>query len=277
MFRLTGCFVLVALAAWAVPNAALSEEALTGALSFEDLSPWQQPTGDWLIAGEVFLDPDDDKRLAWNAGAGAAVNGETGRTKHLVTKNKHADVEAHVEFMVPKGSNSGVYFMGRYEIQVLDSWGVEELGHYDCGGIYQRFHEEPGVPDGERGYEGRPPKVNASRPPGEWQSFDAVFRAPRFDENGNKTANAVFVKVLHNGVLVHENQEVTGPTRSALFNDEQPFGPLMLQGDHGPVAYRNIQFKTLSGAYTEILAYDFGQSRKALIAIENAITAASDG
>jgi hypothetical protein len=149
---------------------------------------------------------------------------------------EHGDVLAHIEFMVPKGSNSGVYFMGRYEIQVLDSFGVEQPQHSDCGGIYQRWDDNRDP----KGYEGRPPRVNAARAPGEWQVFDVVFRAPRFDANGKKTANAMFVRVVHNGVVVHENEEVTGPTRAALFNDEKPKGPLMLQGDHGPVAYRNI-------------------------------------
>jgi sugar phosphate isomerase/epimerase len=70
-----------------------------------------------------------------------------------------------------------------------------------------------------------------------------VFRAPRFDANGKKTENARFVKVVHNGRVVHENEELTGPTRASAWNDEKPLGPIMLQGDHGPVAYRNIWIK----------------------------------
>ncbi len=209
-------------------------------LADSDLSAWREPVGDWTIVGETFLDPDNPRRLASKAGTGVAVNGKTGFTRHLVSKMEHGDVQAHIEFMVPKGSNSGVYFQGRYEIQVLDSWGIENLQHSDCGGIYQRWHEGPGWEDDERGYEGRPPRVNASRKPGEWQTFDVIFHAPRFDSNGNKTANAEFVRVVHIGILIHENQQVTGPTRAAMFEDEQPTGPLMLQGDHGPVAYRNV-------------------------------------
>jgi hypothetical protein len=68
-----------------------------------------------------------------------------------------------------------------------------------------------------------------------------TFRAPKFDASGTKTANAVFVKVVHNGKVIHENVEVSGPTRASGFGDEKPTGPLMLQGDHGPVAYRNIR------------------------------------
>ncbi len=73
-----------------------------------------------------------------------------------------------------------------------------------------------------------------------------MFRAPRFDDEGRKTRNAVFEKVVLNGEVIHENQEVTGPTRAAMFSDEAPRGPLMLQGDHGPVAYRNIRWRALN-------------------------------
>jgi len=211
------------------------------ALVADKLSAWRQSTGQWAICGEATADPADPKRIATKAGLGVVVNGPNGRTSNLLSKLEHGDVEAHVEFMVPQGSNSGVYFQGRYEVQILDSWGVEHPKHGDCGGIYQRWK------DG-RGFEGHPPKENASRPPGQWQTFDVVFRAPRFDVEGNKTANAKFVRVEHNGVVVHEDVEVTGPTRAAAFGDEKPTGPLMLQGDHGPVAYRNIRLRLLEAA-----------------------------
>ncbi len=202
------------------------------------LSSWRQPTGEWKIVGDAFKNTDNEMLLAWKPGTGAVVNGAKGRTSHLFTKMEHGDVQAHIEFMVPKGSNSGVYFEGRYEIQVFDSWGVKKPTYTDCGGIYQRWQDN-------KGYEGRSPRVNASRRPGQWQTFDVIFRAPRFDASGKKIANAVFVTVVHNGKVIHENQEVTGPTRAAVFNDEKPTGPLMLQGDHGPVAYRNIRVRIL--------------------------------
>jgi hypothetical protein len=161
-------------------------------------------------------------------------------TVNLLTKKEFGDCEVHVEFTVPKGSNSGVYFMGRYEIQILDSFGVEHPKYGDCGGIYQRWREKP-PPGQPQGYEGKPPRVNASLPPGEWQTFDVTFRAPRFDFSGKKTENAKFVKVVHNGKVIHENEEVTGPTRSGTYEDEAAKGPIMLQGNHGPVAFRNIR------------------------------------
>ena len=88
-----------------------------------------------------------------------------------------------------------------------------------------------------------PPRVNASKPPGEWQTYDITFRAPKFDADGNKIANATFVKVAWNGQVVHEDVEVVGVTRGALIEEEGATGPVMLQGDHGPVAYRNVVLK----------------------------------
>jgi hypothetical protein len=199
--------------------------------------------GEWLVAGEASLGEGDGKKLAWKPGAGVILNGKDGKTANLFSKDEFADVEAHVEFMVSKGSNSGVYFMGRYEVQVLDSFGVKDPHYSDCGGIYQRW--DPSRGKGKEGYEGHPPKVNASKPAGEWQSFDVTFRAPRFDADGKKTKNETFLKVVHNGQVVHENVEVTGTTRAGAWEDEKPKGPLMLQGDHGPVAYRNIRVRAL--------------------------------
>jgi len=246
-----------------------------------DLDAWREPVGEWHLVGDAFLHPDNARTLATVAGQSTLING-SGRTRHLLSKLEHGDVEAHIEFMVPKGSNSGVYFQGRYEIQVLDSWGVENPKHSDCGGIYERWRGDNNTGSG---YEGRAPRVNASRKPGEWQTFDVIFRAPRFERNGKKTANAVFVKVVHNGVVVHENQEVTGPTRASAFNDEQPGGPLMLQGDHGLVAYRNIRIRPLederpkepvSALFTsELFSYESGKSLEPMAAIEKRIQDAS--
>lgn len=212
----------------------------TALLDSGDLGNWRQPLGEWRSAGGVSLSPGDPRRLAAQPGEGLIWNGERGRTNDLLSRDEFGDVELHVEFVVPRGSNSGVYLMGRYEVQVLDSFGVEDGGYAgsQCAGIYPRWLDEQNVG-------GHAPRVNASRSPGEWQSLDILFRAPRFDAAGRKTAHARFEKVRHNGVLVHENVEVTGPTRAARFEKEVETGrgPLQLQGDHGPVAYRNIRIR----------------------------------
>jgi hypothetical protein len=145
-----------------------------------------------------------------------------------------------VEFCVAKGSNSGVYFQNRYEVQVFDSYGKPSVNAHDCGAIYERWDDAK-----KSGYEGHAPRVNACKPPGEWQTFDITFRAPRFDSTGKKTENAKFLKVLQNGQVLHENVELTGPTRGGK-GAESALGPIRLQGDHGPVAYRNLSITRLS-------------------------------
>jgi hypothetical protein len=206
----------------------------------KDFAGWRQPTGEWMIAKDVSLDPADPAKFVISPGHGIAVNGAKGRTVELITESEFSDVELHVEFCVPRHSNSGVYLMGRYEIQVYDSFGVaqDKYPGIECGGIYPRWINEKNI-------EGHSPRVNVSKPPGEWQSFDITFRAPRFDASGKKIANARFVKVVHNGKVVHENVELSGPTRATLWEDEKPTGPIRLQGDHGPVAYRNMQVKAI--------------------------------
>jgi len=238
MIRLFGKYSSAILLGLTAIRAALAADPTTETLVGEDLSTWREPHGNWQVVGNVNSGGDGGQLLVASPGEGVLVNGTKGRTSNILSKVEHADVEAHIEFMVPKGSNSGVYFQSRYEVQILDSWGVDKPKYGDCGGIYQRWK------DG-KGFDGHPPRVNASRPPGHWQTFDVIFRAARFDQSDNKTENARIVRVVHNGVVVHENVELTGPTRAATFSDEKPTGPLMLQGDHGPIAYRNIRIKPL--------------------------------
>lgn len=206
----------------------------------QGLQLWEQPTAEWLVTGDAKLNTENPKLLTPVAGTSVLMNDVDGRTKNLVSEQEFGDAQIHVEWMVGTGSNSGVYVMGRYEVQVFDSFGVQKPQSSHAGGIYQRW--DPARGKGKEGYEGHAPLVNASKKPGEWQTYDITFRAPRFAADGSKTANAMFVKILQNGQLVQENIEVTGPTRSAMFerDPEKPTGPLMLQGDHGPVAYRNI-------------------------------------
>jgi hypothetical protein len=201
----------------------------------------------WDVVGHPRLRPDDPRLLLGDpdpsGAAGAAMrNGEDGRTADLCSELEHGDCELHVEFLVGAGSNSGVYLQGQYEVQILDSWGTpeSELKYGTCGGIYARWIDETKTP-----YDGAPPRTNASRRPGEWQSFDIVFRAARFDGSGQKTAHARFERVTHNGVVIHEDFECTGPTRGAWQSEDLPTGPLRLQGDHGPVAFRNLRIQLL--------------------------------
>lgn len=155
-------------------------------------------------------------------------------TGDLRTRQGFGDVELHLEWATPnppKGAeqgrgNSGVYLMSKYELQVLDSWENQTYPDGQAGAIYGQF----------------PPLVNASRPPGEWQSYDVVFRGPRFDSSGNLVRPAAMT-VRHNGILVQDNVQLSGPTAHYArppYAAHEPLLPLLLQ-DHGdPVRYRNI-------------------------------------
>jgi hypothetical protein len=177
-----------------------------------------------------------DGEARWALADGAMqVNG----TGDLETVQHFGDCQLHVEWAAPspaKGSsqgrgNSGVFFFGRYEVQILDSF------------------ENPTYADGQAAalYGQRPPLVNACRRPGEWQTYDIVFRAPRFAEDGSLVSPAR-VTVLHNGVLVHLDQPMLGATaHRALprYEAHAATGPIRLQ-DHGdPVRFRNLWIRPL--------------------------------
>ncbi len=210
----------------------------------DSLAAFQPVTRNWKLAGDLAGDPRREKTLTTVAGTGVLVchPGTTPETRgHLFTTWEHGDLAVDLEFMMTPGSNSGVYLQGRYEVQLFDSWAVKLMRTSDCGGIYQRWDPARGA--GQEGYEGSAPRTNASRAPGLWQKLHIEFQAPRFDASGKKTRNARFARVVLNGFTVQENVEVTGPTRSSAFEDEKPFGPLMVQGNHGPVALRNLAVK----------------------------------
>jgi hypothetical protein len=171
----------------------------------------------------------DGKPAGWEVSDGVmtVVRG----TGDIVTDEKFTDFYLHVEWMEPdmpdatgqgKG-NSGVYLQGRYEIQVLDSYGIEPPGRGDCGAIYDQFA----------------PLVNACKPALQWQTYDLVFRAARLDESGDVTSQAR-ITAIQNGKVIQNNVEVQGPTGGAMDEDVGEPGPLLLQ-DHGnPVKYRNV-------------------------------------
>jgi hypothetical protein len=207
------------------------------------LELWKGSGKDWQTAGDVELDPKNPRKLLAKPGKGVLVNSPKGRAPNLLSKQKFGDLEVHVEFCIPKGSNSGVKLEGFYEIQIYDSWGVKKPKATDCGGIYPRAEQKPIYHYLD---EGTPPKTNACKAPGQWQTLDIIFQAPRFDESGKKIANARFVKVVLNDTVIHENVEVKTPTGANWTKKEIAEGPLLLQGDHGPVAFRNVRVKSIA-------------------------------
>ncbi|MFO0954557.1 MAG: DUF1080 domain-containing protein [Isosphaeraceae bacterium] len=218
-----------------------------GWLNLAGMSPYQGKPGGWEEVGDVRLKPKNPSGLVGEAGSGVIFNGNgpNSRGSNLVTKEKFGDVEVHLEFAVPKGSNSGIKLEGVYEIQIFDSSNVKKITASHCGGIYPRAELLPRYRHIDEGY---PPKANACKPPGEWQTLDIVFLAPKFDAAGKKVSNARFVSVKLNGVVVQENQDVPYPTGHVWREPEHPTGPILLQGDHGPVAFRNFRVRPVQAA-----------------------------
>jgi hypothetical protein len=187
----------------------------------EDLDKWES---------------ENEGPARWEAGDELTVVARTGGIK---TRESFGDVQLHIEWRAPaevkgKGQgrgNSGIFLMGKYEVQVLDSYNNETYYNGQAGSIYKQSI----------------PLVNASLPPGEWQSYDIIFKAPVFNEDGSKFSSA-FVTVIHNSVLIQNHVEIRGTTEyiGAPKNDPHPAKlPLQLQ-DHGnPVSYRNIWIRPL--------------------------------
>lgn len=179
----------------------------------------------------------DGKRFGWMADDNSiTVVANAGEIK---TKQSFGDCQIHIEWRTPaevKGEgqgrgNSGIFLMGRYELQVLDNYNNVTYSNGQAGSIYKQ----------------RMPLVNVCRPPGEWQTYDIIFTAPVFYESG-MLKSAARITVLHNGVLVQNNVEMWGPTAYigiAKYEKHADKGPLILQ-DHGnPVSYRNIWVREL--------------------------------
>ncbi|GAB3925807.1 family 16 glycoside hydrolase [Larkinella terrae] len=213
-------------------------------LPLTDLSAFRPTTANWKIVGNAFADRQVEQALEGFPGTGVLANLSDPQNRgHLFTRFEHGDMELEADIMMAKNSNSGLYFQGRYELQLQDSWGKREKPKYgDLGGIYQRTDTVTNL-----GYEGSAPRINASKAPGLWQHIRVWFKAPKFDSQGKKIANARFVEVYVNGVLVQKDFEVSGPTRSGAFKDEKPLGPLMIQGNHGRVALKAIAYKLDEG------------------------------
>jgi hypothetical protein len=175
---------------------------------------------------------DGDK---WIIKDGYAIAAKTG----ITTKDSFGDCQLHLEFASPdvvKGSgqgrgNSGVYLMGKYEVQILDSHENKTYFDGQCASIYKQH----------------PPLVNASRKPGEWQTYDILFESPRFEKDG-KLARPSYVTVLHNGIVVQNHFELQGGTfydRPAAYTPHPPRAPMHIQFHGDPVKFRNIWLREL--------------------------------
>ena len=203
-------------------------------------SPGRAPTD-----AVVLFDGKDLSKWAHKDGSPAKWKVENGyaevvtKTGYIHTREAFGDCQLHVEFaepVPPKGEsqergNSGVFLMGLYEIQVLDSYKNKTYADGQASAVYGQY----------------PPLVNASRPPGQWQTYDIVFHGPHFNKDG-KVLRPARVTVFHNGVLVQDNVELTGPTGHGKRPPYTPHAeklPLALQDHDNPVRFRNIWIRKL--------------------------------
>lgn len=219
-------------------------------LPLTDMSAWTQNGGsNWQIAGDASASLAKDEHMTASKGTGVLVNLPSKKSRaNLLSVREYGDVDVSFDFMMARHSNSGFYLQGRYEVQLLDSWGVQHPGFGDCGGIFARRRWNPK----EELFDGVAPRVNACLAPGLWQHLEIEFQAPRFDASGKKTANARLLKVVLNGMVIHENLELTGPTGGPISEQEAAVGPFMIQGDHGPVAFRNFHITDRRGTPVEV-------------------------
>lgn len=258
--------VLVAMGASTAFAEPPSSEGWKPLFNGKDLEGWKfrNPNAKktWVVCDDVKLDPADPARLL-PVGSGGGPNavmlcGDDGRGSDIMTAGDYEDYELYLEFTVPKGSNSGVYNRGLFEIQVFDSYGVPKLAVHDCGALYERAI----------------PKENLSKPPGEWQSFDITLVGKKltlswngklvykdYDIRYGETDKAAFERLNQENkgnppelrVKLEEKDGRyfgyfgEGGTRAGLSGPDRP-GPILLQGDHGPVAYRNLRIRPIKKA-----------------------------
>jgi hypothetical protein len=238
--RLAVTLLVLLLGSTLAVNASFVDEYLSGIIWAEpkvvDPGPIGGPPSDAL----VLFDGKDLSRWEggekWEIKDGYAVPRETG----ITTKESFGDCQLHVEWAAPaevSGSgqgrgNSGVYLMGRYEVQILDSYENKTYFDGQAGALYKQT----------------PPMVNACRKPGEWQTYDILFTAPRMDENG-KVVKPACITVLHNGVVIQNHFELQGGTfyeRPPAYDNPHPQkAPIHIQFHGNPVRFRNIWIRDM--------------------------------
>ena len=208
---------------------------------FREIVGWQQ-------AEELSVAEDQTGLRAKGQGAILYNGDDWENAPYLVTKENFQDCIIKIDFMLAKGSRAGLYVQGRYGINIADNYRQHELNYYDMGGLGQRWDEsrEP------KGFDGVAPSANATKAPGEWQKMEVKFRAPRFNDAGQKVDDAFFLEVRVNGEVVQRNTLARGFTRGSLFAWEQGSGAVVLQADGGPIAIRNFDARRADFSQIEV-------------------------
>ncbi|MEC3905678.1 family 16 glycoside hydrolase [Tamlana sp. 2201CG12-4] len=248
-------------------------------IELNSLNDFKDQAGNWQIVGEVKVNRNIDvhdieehdrgdklrkrKRrkkkieiptpISFKPGVGILLNiNDKEKNDALVTNWEHGDLLLELEVLLPKGSNSGIYFQGRYELQLKDSWGIKNPLGSDMGGFHNNWEKDP-----DKIFRGIPPTSNASKAPGLWQKYKVHFQAPKFNDLGEKISNAKFISVELNGVRIHSNVELPTYTGGPIEKNEVKKGPLLIQGNHGPVAIRNFKYQLLKESSIELSSLEY--------------------
>ena len=236
----TACIICLLSALTTFASATVSREWKSGILWSEPVVITPGDEQSFPSDAIVLFDGKDlsnwEHQPGWTVQDGFAQAGGKGG---ITTKQSFGDCQLHVEWATPaqiKGEgqgrgNSGIYFMGQYEVQILDSFENKTYSDGQCGAVYKQY----------------PPLVNACKKPGEWQHYDIIFTAPRFNEDGSVKSPACFT-VLHNGVLVQNHVKLLGATKwdePPSYSQHTQRLPLHIQNHGNPVRLRNIWLREI--------------------------------
>ncbi len=206
-------------------------------LSTDNLDGFQAlKSKNWQIAGNIYMNRQVSSQVTPQEGKGILLNlPASGQGENIRTKLEHADIDLLLEFMLPPGSQSGIWLQGRYKLLLADSWKKDSADATSCGALARSA--------GEKGNMVKP-LLNVGKAPGLWQQLLVRFRAPRFNASGQKIANAWFEQVVLNGKTIQEHVEMEAPSLGAASGDEKATGTLEFQGSGGAIAFRNIRYKS---------------------------------
>ena len=237
LFIVSGCGVGQETPLSNAKTAELNQNFYFNGVAFKQNTHWQK-VGDATITQDMlsftlaqgdsvlFNRPKDDLKAKGNV---------------LETENDYKDFRFSVDVNVTPKTKSGIYLLGRYHINIMNMYKARKITPYSMGGVSHRYDEDRGR---KPKYDGVKPKAttktNPSKPPGQWQTLEIDFKAPRFDVNGLKTEYAQLISVKLNGMPIHKKQIITGPSQYAPYLNEASQGPILFMGDSAPFALKNL-------------------------------------
>lgn len=226
-----GVVALVAMLCSIFATGAAADEGSLQTLPLDSMDAFEDPPAAWSLAGEVYADhPAKPLHVAGEAGV-LIYDGAEAAT--LLSRSEHGDARLEIEFMLEHDAEAAVLLQNRYELRLRARRPAHPPKVRDHGGVVYGAAESAGLP----------PRLDASRAPGVWQHLAIEFQAPRFDEAGEKIANARLRRVVLNGATIHRSVELPSPSPDAELSAEAEVGPIALRGERGRVAFRAIGYQ----------------------------------